>query len=49
VDPDPDAHGAWFEGSLSLLGRRDRVRGSRESDEEGVALRVDLDAPVALE
>ena len=49
MDPDPDAHRAWFEGSLSLLSRRDRVRGSREGDEEGVALRVDLDARVSLE
>lgn len=36
-------------GCLSLLCRRDRVRGAREGDEERIALRVDLDPARLLE
>jgi hypothetical protein len=34
------------EGSLRSLGARDSIRSAREGDEEGVALRVHLDAAV---
>ena len=46
VDPHPDGN---LECALRLLGRRQRVRGAGEDDEEGVALGVDLDPAVAFE
>ena len=42
MDADADAHRAVRQRPLCLVRRGDRLRGSWEGDEEGVALRVDL-------
>src|SRR5215203_5261013 len=46
MDPHSDGN---LERLLRLVRGRERARGSREGDEESVALRVDLDATVALD
>ena len=48
MDPHPNADRA-AEGSLRLARGLERVRGPGEGDEEGVALRVDLDPTVPRE
>jgi hypothetical protein len=49
VQSHPDAHLSIRERALGLRGRRRCVHRARESDEERVALRIDLDAAVAGE
>ncbi len=49
VDPHPDANRSVAERVLSCPRRRERIGGTREGDEERIALRVDLDAAVPLE
>jgi hypothetical protein len=49
VDPDADADPAGPQRLPTLVRRVDRLAGVREGVEERVALRVDLDATVAIE
>ena len=49
VDPHPHLHRAVCQRSSCAGSGRDRVGSAREGDEEGVALRVDLDAVRLLE
>ena len=49
VDAHTHADRAGGESVQCLAGGRQRARGGRESDEESIALRVDLDAPIGRE
>jgi hypothetical protein len=44
VDADAHANRAGFQGAARVGGGRDCVGGTREGNEEGIALRVDLDS-----